>query len=314
MSEPSSAVIAQPSSYSEEEIREAVRADVVSMNLQSRTDAPLSLAMKQRFAAGVRALSLRGEQPLVGVRDRQRLAGDADEFVGVLFQREGRTVYEREGKLSIIGAGDIALWHSQRQAKFTMPEPYRKLCLAVPIDKFQAFLPNAAAYDGLRIAANSVAGAMLGNWLSAFADRAVEKECESLESSIDATLAVLAATVTSHAKEFDISTEDRRLLGIMRYMESQLADPTMTGATVAHHFGISVRHLERIFARQHATVAGWRRQRRLEQCRAELSNPSRRKTITEIAMDWGFSDAAHFSRLFKATYGMSPRDFCRSVR
>jgi AraC-like DNA-binding protein len=314
MSEPSSVVIAQPSSYSEEEIREAVRADVVSMSLHSRTDAPLSLAMKHRFAAGVRALSVRGAQPLVGVRDRQRLAGDADEFVGVLFQREGRTVYEREGKLTVMCAGDIALWHSQRKAKFTMPEPYRKLCVMVPIDKFQEFLPNAAAYDGLRIAANSVAGAMLGNWLSAFADRVVDEECESLASSIDSTLAVLAATVTSHARELDIPTEDRQLLGIMRYMESRLADSTVTGATVAQHFGISLRHLERIFARQHATVAGWRRRRRLEQCRAELSNPSCRKTITEIAMDWGFSDAAHFSRLFKATYGMSPRDFCRSVR
>ncbi len=26
-------------------------------------------------------------------------------------------------------------------------------------------------------------------------------------------------------------------------------------------------------------------------------------------MKWGFGDAAHFSRVFKATYGVSPREF-----
>ncbi|CAB3754700.1 helix-turn-helix domain-containing protein [Paraburkholderia solisilvae] len=313
MEETHSSVIAQASFSGEEEFRQAICSDVVSVDPRPYANAPFSLAVTQRSAGGVRALSVRGEA-LVGVRDRQRLASDANEFVGVIFQREGRTVYEREGKLTVVCAGDIALWHSQREAKFTMPEPYRKLCMVVPAEKFQDFLPNTAAYDGLRIAANSVTGAMLGGWLSAFADRVIEDGSETLGSSIDSTLAVLAATITAHARELDISVKDRQLLAIMRYMESRLADSSLTAATVAQHFGISVRHLERIFAGQRTTVAGWRRLRRLERCRAELSHPLNRKTITTIAIDWGFSDAAHFSRLFKATYGMSPRDFCRSTR
>jgi AraC-like DNA-binding protein len=313
LKESHSTVIAQTSSSDEEEFRQAIRSDVVSAGPRPYANAPFSLAMTQRSAGGVRALSVRGEA-LVGIRDRQRLANDTNEFVGVIFQREGRTVYEREGKLTVIGAGDIALWHSQREAKFTMPEPYRKLCMVVPADKFRDFLPNTAAYDGLRIAANSAAGAMLGAWLSAFADRVIEDGSETLVDSIDSTLAVLAATVTSHARELEISVKDGQLLAIMRYMESRLADTSLTAITVAQHFGISVRHLERLFAGYRTTVAGWRRLRRLERCRAELSNPLNRKTITTIAIDWGFSDAAHFSRLFKATYGMSPRDFCRSTR
>jgi len=31
--------------------------------------------------------------------------------------------------------------------------------------------------------------------------------------------------------------------------------------------------------------------------------------ISRIAARWGLADSSHFSRLFRATYGMSPREF-----
>ena len=34
-----------------------------------------------------------------------------------------------------------------------------------------------------------------------------------------------------------------------------------------------------------------------------------RRTITEIALRWGFEDAAHFSRRFTRKFGMNPKDF-----
>jgi methylphosphotriester-DNA--protein-cysteine methyltransferase len=35
------------------------------------------------------------------------------------------------------------------------------------------------------------------------------------------------------------------------------------------------------------------------------------QTNIEIAFRWGFNDAAHFSRVFKAQYGVSPRQLMR---
>jgi AraC-like DNA-binding protein len=53
------------------------------------------------------------------------------------------------------------------------------------------------------------------------------------------------------------------------------------------------------------------RGRRSEQL--PLADPAERdRSVSEIAYHWGFNDAAHFSRTFKARFGMSPRD-ARSV-
>jgi AraC family transcriptional regulator, positive regulator of tynA and feaB len=35
--------------------------------------------------------------------------------------------------------------------------------------------------------------------------------------------------------------------------------------------------------------------------------------IGEIAFSWGFSDQSHFTRRFRAAYGMSPSDYRRQV-
>ena len=35
-------------------------------------------------------------------------------------------------------------------------------------------------------------------------------------------------------------------------------------------------------------------------------------SITDIAYRWGFSDAAHFARMFRERFGMSPRRYRES--
>ena len=38
------------------------------------------------------------------------------------------------------------------------------------------------------------------------------------------------------------------------------------------------------------------------------------RSITDIALSWGFSDPSHFGRRFKQAYGMSPRDYRPDVQ
>ncbi|MFC6016312.1 helix-turn-helix domain-containing protein [Plantactinospora solaniradicis] len=56
-----------------------------------------------------------------------------------------------------------------------------------------------------------------------------------------------------------------------------------------------------------ASVSSWIRRSRLERCRRDLLSAARRtEPVNVIAASWGFADRSHFSRAFRAEYGMSP--------
>jgi AraC-like DNA-binding protein len=89
-----------------------------------------------------------------------------------------------------------------------------------------------------------------------------------------------------------------------------LADPNLSLTTLAAAHHISIRQLQKLFATQGLTISGWIRERRLERARRDLANPAQPNVpITAIADRWMFANSAHFSRVFKAAYNISPRDY-----
>ena len=93
------------------------------------------------------------------------------------------------------------------------------------------------------------------------------------------------------------------------YIEANLGSPTLSpGSIAAAHF-ISVRRVHAIFAEQDTTVSTVIRQRRLARARTDLLDPALAPwTIAAFAARWGVDDGAHFSRVFKQAYGVSPSE------
>ena len=73
---------------------------------------------------------------------------------------------------------------------------------------------------------------------------------------------------------------------------------------------VSLRQLHKLFHASGTSVAGWIRQRRLEHCGHDLRDPRcAARSVAAVGARWGYPDPAHFSRLFKAAYGVGPRDY-----
>ncbi|WP_341770861.1 helix-turn-helix domain-containing protein [Actinocrispum wychmicini] len=118
--------------------------------------------------------------------------------------------------------------------------------------------------------------------------------------------------------ELSPETRHRALfVHIQDFIERNLADRTLAPDTIAAAHYISTRHLHHLFQQQGVTVVGSIRQRRLERCRRDLADPRLAgRPIHAIAARWAFADKAHFSRLFRARYGVPPSHYRRrgSVR
>ncbi len=97
---------------------------------------------------------------------------------------------------------------------------------------------------------------------------------------------------------------DPRIRRATLIMEQNLASPIAISA-VAAQLGLSTRQFERLCdAALGVTPGALYRQLRLRYADWLLENTSR--SITDIALDAGFADASHFTRQFKACFGLSP--------
>jgi AraC-like DNA-binding protein len=97
---------------------------------------------------------------------------------------------------------------------------------------------------------------------------------------------------------------------IHAFIDQNLTDPDLTPAAVAAAVHISPRYLYQLLARQKVAAAALIRDRRLQACREDLADPAMREyPVSAIAARWGFSSAAHFSRVFRGVYGITPGQY-----
>lgn len=96
---------------------------------------------------------------------------------------------------------------------------------------------------------------------------------------------------------------------LRRLNEDEMATPSRTQlAAVA---GLSESRFNHLFSEQMGVC--FRRYRMWLQLRAAISQWPRQCTLTEAAMQGGFSDAAHFSRAFRDMFGLTPSTVLKGI-
>ena len=103
---------------------------------------------------------------------------------------------------------------------------------------------------------------------------------------------------------------DKRLADIENYILMNLTDPDLCYDKVAASCGISPRYLCYVLKANNTSFSDLLWRNRLPKARDWLVSPATQDyPIHEIAFMSGFKSAAHFSRMFKATYGCPPREY-----
>jgi AraC-like DNA-binding protein len=96
---------------------------------------------------------------------------------------------------------------------------------------------------------------------------------------------------------------------VRQYVQQHLSDTDLSLDRIADAMRCSKRYLHRVFEDDDCTLDRYIWQARLEQAKAQLASVAcNERTIAEISYSCGFRSNAHFCRLFKAEFGLSPSD------
>ena len=235
----------------------------------------------------------------------------------VHLQLQGSLMASQDGKKAQLDEGDMVVCDSSMPYSLKYQENCSTLVLIVSAQDLKRHVPTpeellGVTFSGKQGFPNATSMLLRSLWTQ------VEEELDpDLGARVANNVLDLLATawMVSKGKTLgDSAVAESRRVQIKRYIEANLRDAELSPQSVAASFAISTRYLHMLLADQDESVCSYILRRRLEECGKQLSDPLwRKRTITEIAFNWGFNNATHFARVFRNQYNLSPRDF-RHVR
>ena len=280
--------------------------------LSPQRNAEFDARIGKRLLDGIRVIDCHCD-PCVGVRRAPQIRRSDGAYFGILFELQGREVIRQRDCEAVLAPGDFVMWDSERDMEFRVIDRLHKLTLLIPKERMRSVLPKPERYTGLVVRGGGLAGGIAADVLGRLAREFVSLDENEASAVIDPVLNLLSAVLSlndSGARQAPAYKNDFNRFS--RYIERNLADVTLAPQRIAEAHNVSLRYVHAIFAKEGTSVGTWIRQRRLSHCRRELLRTKEGQTIIEIAFRWGFNDAAHFSRVFKAQYGLSPRQLMRA--
>jgi AraC-like DNA-binding protein len=261
-------------------------------------------------AGRLRLLSLRAAPLRLSRVDRPAPAA-GDGRLALLVQQEGTGAIRQDGREDVVRPGQLALLDLSRPFALEQHTPFHLYALRMPERSLGPSAPRVPRLTGRAIpAAGGVAALLrplatrLASGGAAFDDRVRER----LAGHVADLVATLVDEQAAGPGDGAPDTPRAVLLAAVRaHVDAHLRDPALSPARVAEAHGISLRYLHVLFEAEDTTVHRLIQRRRIEEYARELLRRSRAgRTISAVARGWGFGNAAHFSRTFKAVYGCSP--------
>lgn len=272
----------------------------------ARTPEKFNGAVSRRRFGGLALLDC-ASSPWLGRHGKTVYGDEPEPIVGFQFVRKGVELVRESGREITLTAGDIVLWDGWQPTEVEVVEPFLKRTLIFPRERVLAVCPRLAELKALPPLNQSGPARLLVRYLDALALELPALDDAAGAAAADAALELLRAAVEPSVPSSRAAKREALRSDVRRYVRAHLHDPTLCPDTIAKAHAISVRALHALFEDSGESVAGLVRRERLGRCFDDLRRLSG-GSVTEIAFRWGFRDAAHFSRVFKREFGVTPSE------
>ena len=228
-------------------------------------------------------------------------------------QLDGESINRQDGRAAKLGPGDFTLCDTTRPYEMQFDRSNRMFVVGIPDTLVRRYLASPESVVAIPMSGSAGLSGLLSQFLRDFWTRCREDLDPVIVPRISrAILDLMASAYTTlpqaQSERSSLATSHR--IRIVNYIESHLSDPDLTPMRVAEVCKITPRYLHHLFSQEQETVARYILRRRLEECSSALAHPTyRARTVTSIAFDFGFNSPTHFGRVFRARYGLTPREF-----
>jgi AraC-like DNA-binding protein len=206
--------------------------------------------------------------------------------------------------------GDLTTQDSSRPYTIDIAEPFELIVFNFPKYLLGPHADHIRARTAMRIAGDSGLAARVAPFLTGIVDGLDDGSIIETDGLTDTMVGLLRSLFSTGRPAVPGDQAGLLLRRIRAYVEEHLPEPGLGPEQIAAAHFISVRYLHKLFEGEETSVSRFVQQRRLERCRRDLAAPTLAgHTIESVATAWGMTNPDHFSRVFRAAYGCSPRQW-----
>jgi AraC-like DNA-binding protein len=241
------------------------------------------------------------------IRDSGDIRKDPRDHFMLFLVTHGGIGVAQDGREAPAKSGDFFVYDEAKPLTLEFKAQYRTVMLNIPRSLLEARIPQVRAFTACCISGSSKLGALAGSVVRQLIGFDVNTELEVLNRVSGSTLDIIATALERESPgEALTRLGGHRLLSkVERYLLANLHNSKLDIDTIATDLSISPRTLNRLFALNGTTPMRWLWKQRLIASNRALVE-GRLANVTDVALNFGFSDVSHFSRAFKMAFGKTP--------
>jgi AraC family transcriptional regulator, positive regulator of tynA and feaB len=244
----------------------------------------------------------------------QRLPAKTEmEHLVLDFVIEGNCYVEQDGRRVGISPGSGVICNTARPYSQYFPEPCKLAVLTFPRELLSRQVAAVDRGTAIDLAHRSQLFPLLSAYVKQLITQAPSLVPGTIQVVEQHLSDLLCSTIGESLSQEPVPLSDLKVATLIRvhaYIESNLHQSALTPETVANALRVSTRYLNQLLEAEHISLGRLILRKRLEAVASALRNQNMTtRSITTLALTYGFNDLTHFSKAFRLRYGISAREF-----
>jgi len=245
-------------------------------------------------------------------RTPAKIAQATEDYFLVSIQTCGFGAVVQDGREALLKPGDFAIYDSTRPYTLAFDGDFQQYVLMLPGGMLRTEYPCTEHLTANTVNGERGAGHLMLNMIRTLDSDIDTLAPESASAIADSVRQILIAGLATLPAAKQTSVSQLRLFHLERIkarVRDRLREPGLTISSIAAELKMSASTLHRTWGSEACSLSDWIWAQRLDAAYRDIGDPGLAgRSISEIAFSWGFNDAAHFSRAFRARFGCTPRE------
>ncbi|MEV5177071.1 helix-turn-helix domain-containing protein [Streptomyces flaveolus] len=295
-----------------EQWHDAVSRAFVPLDVRLLEREPSPGTITSRLVGTLRVTRVKGG-PQRALRTPRTIRRGGEDYLILTLQHRGTAIKEQDGRETVVRAGEFSISDASRPLRKTVDTEFAFTSFQFLRSDLRVRGEDLRALTATSFTPGEELAALVSAFFAPLARITADLDQATGRRLSEVGLDLLATLIDERCRgsvPLAPQAASATLVRVKAFILRNLSDPDLSPAAIAAAHFISVRYLHKLFEPEGATVGEWIRAKRLERCCEELRMPpARRSGVAAVAQRWGFANPSHFSRVFRAAYGMSPREW-----